>query len=184
MKLHELKTAVNLIERWRKCPSTHCERAQECRSPRECSSTGKGVWEYNNELGEKELVGWEKEKHPAGSNADEWHLFLSRYLDNRANFPTGLTYVAVQIAEALDLRFAQQPGTATVVLPSGYTTAEEFAKDCGFELAGCACLQPGGDPLGNCEICDPPKSLNQEAEEQPEFDNPRDPYASPDRLPS
>lgn len=20
----------------------------------------------------------------------------------------------------------------------------------------CACLSPGGDPLGNCEICDPP----------------------------
>lgn len=39
---------------------------------------------------------------PAGSNADEWHLFLSEHLDNRANFPNGLTYVAVQIAEAID----------------------------------------------------------------------------------
>lgn len=25
--------------------------------------------------------------------------------------------------------------TVTIVLPSGYATAEEFAKDCGFELA-------------------------------------------------
>lgn len=27
---------------WRICPSTHCERAQECRSPHECSGTGRG----------------------------------------------------------------------------------------------------------------------------------------------
>ena len=26
--------------------------------------------------------------------------------------------------------------TVTIVLPDGYDTAEEFAKDCGFELAG------------------------------------------------
>lgn len=39
---------------------------------------------------------------PKGSNADEWHLFLCTYLDNRATFPDGLTYVAVQIAEAID----------------------------------------------------------------------------------
>lgn len=29
------------VERWRNCPSTHCERAQECRSPHECSATGR-----------------------------------------------------------------------------------------------------------------------------------------------
>ena len=27
---------------WRHCPSTHCERSQECRSPHECSGTGLG----------------------------------------------------------------------------------------------------------------------------------------------
>lgn len=26
-------------KRWSRCPSTHCERAQECRSPHECSAT-------------------------------------------------------------------------------------------------------------------------------------------------
>lgn len=31
------------IERWRICPSTHCERSQECRSPNECSGTGKNL---------------------------------------------------------------------------------------------------------------------------------------------
>lgn len=142
-KLHELRTAVNLTERWRKCPSTHCERAQECRSPHECSSTGRrdghSALRWNEDAQALETFDPNpsiyREKRPAGSNADEWHLFLCRYLDNRAMFPTGLTYVAVQIAEALDPRFAQQPRTATIVLPDGYATAEEFAKDCGFELA-------------------------------------------------
>jgi hypothetical protein len=31
------------IERWHICPSTHCERWQECRSPHECSGTGKNL---------------------------------------------------------------------------------------------------------------------------------------------
>lgn len=31
------------LERWRICPSTHCERWQECRSPHECSGTGKNL---------------------------------------------------------------------------------------------------------------------------------------------
>jgi hypothetical protein len=38
---------------------------------------------------------------PHGSNADEWHLFLSEHLDNRAG-NNGLTYMAVQIAEVID----------------------------------------------------------------------------------
>ena len=25
---------------WQRCPSTHCERSQECRSPHECSASG------------------------------------------------------------------------------------------------------------------------------------------------
>lgn len=29
----------------------------------------------------------------------------------------------------------RRPDTVTIVLPSGYATAEEFAKDCGFELS-------------------------------------------------
>jgi hypothetical protein len=39
---------------------------------------------------------------PDGSNADEWLLFLEERLDNRANCPNGLTFMAVQIAEAID----------------------------------------------------------------------------------
>jgi hypothetical protein len=39
---------------------------------------------------------------PEGNNADEWHLFLCQYLDNRAAFPNGLTFMAVHIAEAID----------------------------------------------------------------------------------
>jgi hypothetical protein len=41
-------------------------------------------------------------RRPRGANADEWHLFLCGYLDNRASFPRGLTYVAVEIAEAIE----------------------------------------------------------------------------------
>jgi hypothetical protein len=41
-------------------------------------------------------------KRPRDSNADAWHLFLSEYLDARANIPNGLTFMAVQIAEAID----------------------------------------------------------------------------------
>jgi hypothetical protein len=52
---------------------------------------------------------------PSGSNADEWHLFLSEYLDNRANFPDGLTYMAVQIAEAIE---ASRPA------PEGFVSVE------------------------------------------------------------
>jgi hypothetical protein len=44
-------------------------------------------------------------KRPDGSNADEWHLFLTCFLDCRATSPNGLTYMAVQIAEALDEAF-------------------------------------------------------------------------------
>ncbi len=39
---------------------------------------------------------------PTGSNADEWRLFLSEHLDTRATEVDGLSFVAVQIAEALD----------------------------------------------------------------------------------
>lgn len=39
---------------------------------------------------------------PKGNNADEWHLFLSEWLDNRAACPNGMIFMAVQIAEAID----------------------------------------------------------------------------------
>ena len=29
------------VDRWRRCPSTHCERRQECASPHECCATKK-----------------------------------------------------------------------------------------------------------------------------------------------
>jgi hypothetical protein len=42
---------------------------------------------------------------PHNSNADEWHLFLSHYLDNRATQPDGLNHVAMQIAKAIQNSF-------------------------------------------------------------------------------
>ena len=42
-------------------------------------------------------------RRPAGSNADEWHLFLCEYLCDRPNGAgDGLAFIAVQIAEAID----------------------------------------------------------------------------------
>lgn len=32
----------NSVEPWRHCPSTHCERAKECRSVNECSANSLG----------------------------------------------------------------------------------------------------------------------------------------------
>jgi hypothetical protein len=46
-------------------------------------------------------------ERPLGSNADEWRLFLCWHLDSRANHPNGLTYMALQIAEALDEAFEE-----------------------------------------------------------------------------
>ena len=50
----------------------------------------------------KQMFAPQRSGRPTGSNADEWHLFLSEYLDNRATSPNGLPFMAVQIAEALD----------------------------------------------------------------------------------
>ena len=45
----------------------------------------------------------ETTRRPAGSNADEWHLFLCEYLCDRPNGAgDGLAFIAVQIAEAID----------------------------------------------------------------------------------
>ena len=51
---------------------------------------------------------------PSGSDADEWHLFLCEHLDNLANSPHVLAYIAVQIAEALDQ--AQERGRQLYIL--------------------------------------------------------------------
>jgi len=44
-------------------------------------------------------------KRPTGSDADEWHLFLCEHLDDRATSPGLLTFLAVQIAIAIDEAF-------------------------------------------------------------------------------
>jgi len=49
----------------------------------------------------------EELRRPSGSNADEWRLFLSEHLDNR-RVNDGLTYIAVQIAEAIDATRCKQ----------------------------------------------------------------------------
>lgn len=55
-------------------------------------------------------------RRPAGSNADEWHLFLCEYLCNRPNGAgNGLPFIAVQIAEAIDA--AEQRGRANGPAP-------------------------------------------------------------------
>lgn len=65
-------------------------------------------------------------RRPAGSNADEWHLFLTEYCCNRPNQVNGMTYMAVQIAEAI-----------------------EAAERRGREPCGECHLQPGE----RCDIC-------------------------------
>lgn len=67
-----------------------------------------------------------KHCRPAGSNADEWHLFLTEYCCNRPNQVNGMTYIAVQIAEAIE-------------------TAERRAR----EPCGECHIQPGE----RCDIC-------------------------------
>jgi ribosomal protein L40E len=75
------------------------------------------------------------ETRPEDSNADAWHLFLSEYLDARANSPSGLTFMAVQIAEAIDN--AERRG-ASSNLPCGHhvsclvKSVESDSQFCGF----------------------------------------------------
>ncbi len=42
-KAREALQTIATTEPWQRCPSTHCERSQECRSPSECSGTGRGI---------------------------------------------------------------------------------------------------------------------------------------------
>ncbi len=53
------------------------------------------------------------QERPKDSNADAWHLFLSEWLDARALFPNGLTFMAVQIAEAIDAALESQSAELT-----------------------------------------------------------------------
>lgn len=52
-------------------------------------------------------------QRPTGSNADEWHLFLSEHCCSRPNQVNGLTYMAVQIAEAIDAAARSHKGMET-----------------------------------------------------------------------
>ena len=78
----------------------------------------------------------DRSTRPIGSNADEWHLFLCQYLDNRATSPNGLTFMAVQIADAIDAAEARpksllRPATLAVgpdmSTPEGRKKAAESA---------------------------------------------------------
>ncbi len=48
------------------------------------------------------MISKETTVSPRGSNADEWRLFLSGYVDSRATSIDGMSFVAVQIAEAIE----------------------------------------------------------------------------------
>ena len=32
---------ADILDNWKRCPSTHCERRQECASPGDCNGTGR-----------------------------------------------------------------------------------------------------------------------------------------------
>lgn len=79
---------------------------------------------------------------PQGSNADEWHLFLCERLDNRASHPNALTFVAVQIAEAIDAR--NNAISAILADPHGCVFCDsgklrnptkDHTPECGYSLA-------------------------------------------------
>ncbi len=55
---------------------------------------------------------------PRGSNADEWRFFLSVYLDDRATNPDGLSFVAVQIVEAIEAERERCAGLQQCVNPA------------------------------------------------------------------
>jgi hypothetical protein len=78
---------------------------------------------------------------PKGNNADEWHLFLCEYLDSRANGNgSGLTYMAVQVAEALDEQIAEAVAAERERILAAWVKCsavlDEFLDDADhFELA-------------------------------------------------
>jgi hypothetical protein len=62
-------------------------------------------------------------KRPEGSNADEWHLFLTVYAAERANQIIGLSFLAVQIAEAIEE--AQERGRQLYILSRHRAAADK-----------------------------------------------------------
>lgn len=69
----------------------------------------------------------EKLSRPRGSNADEWHLFLCTYLDNRATTAgDGLAFIAVQICEAIE---EQASSTALEALKRIVQWADAYPLD-------------------------------------------------------
>lgn len=72
-------------------------------------------------------------KRPSGSNADEWHLFLCEYLDNRATGSgDGLGFIAVQIADALDDYRTSWEIQMRIALVAA---SEQFARYADYHLA-------------------------------------------------
>jgi hypothetical protein len=67
---------------------------------------------------------------PKGPNDDEWHLFLSHYLDNRATQPNGLNHVAMQISDAIqrsfDLGFRAAGGSISTLAPAKRSPTENI----------------------------------------------------------
>lgn len=90
-------------------------------------------------------------QRPAGSNADEWHVFLCERLDNRATCPNGLTYVAVQISEAIETL------EKLVYVPGQWRCAK-----CNFRLTqsnlylGSGTVGPRDEPGDKCPNCNGP----------------------------
>jgi hypothetical protein len=68
----------------------------------ECVTLAAGVIQAARDAGDLRRTN----ERPRGSNADEWHLFLSEHLAARADSPHGLTFMAVQIANAIEAAVA------------------------------------------------------------------------------
>lgn len=69
----------------------------------------------------------ERGGRPEGSNADEWRLFLSDHLDTQSNY--GLTYVAVQIVEAIEAAInAERERCALVASTRSHHSGLEIAE--------------------------------------------------------
>lgn len=92
---------------------------------------------------------------PNGSNADEWHLFLTEWLDNRATCPNGMTFAAVQIAEAID--DAEKRGADAIhsFLDEAISALETSRKALGHDVPEqCWATGPNtGDPFQDLIVC-------------------------------
>jgi hypothetical protein len=83
-------------------------------------------------------------RRPTGSNADEWHLFLCGFLDNRATSPSGLTFIAVQIAEAIDAAARSELTAENTRLSRGFMRRIRGENKCDApcrDTAKCGCWQ-------------------------------------------